>query len=170
MLGSRATDKGTCTRISCMRVMFWLSRAYAPLWWDSNYASNDPLLRHPALPAVFTCQSHEYRERKKAYCRAFELSTQSKETTSALLRPFWSTLRPGVNLGSPLPRTRPQGPQRKGPGRLLKKPMIHKYSGAIPPTQLVRLSGLRCRRPVGFFSTLLGRLAAFVFQQPATAA
>jgi len=43
MLGSRATDKGTCTRISCMRVMFWLSRAYAPLWWDSNYASNDPL-------------------------------------------------------------------------------------------------------------------------------
>jgi hypothetical protein len=26
-----------------MRVMFWLSRASAPLWWDSNFASNDPL-------------------------------------------------------------------------------------------------------------------------------
>jgi len=48
-----------------MRVMFWLSRASAPLWWDSNYASNDPLLRHPALPAVFTYQSLEYRERTK---------------------------------------------------------------------------------------------------------
>jgi hypothetical protein len=57
-----------------MRVMFWLSRAYAPLWWDSNYASNDPLLRHP-LPAVFTCQSLEYRERTKHTVGAFELST-----------------------------------------------------------------------------------------------
>jgi hypothetical protein len=79
MLGSRATDKGTCTRISCMRVMFWLSRAYAPLWWDSNYASNDPLLRHPALPAVFICQSLEYRERTK---HTVELSScQRIETT-----------------------------------------------------------------------------------------
>ena len=33
-----------------MRVLFWLSRAHAPLWWDSNCSSNDPLLRHPALP------------------------------------------------------------------------------------------------------------------------
>lgn len=48
-----------------MRVMFWLSRAHAPLWWDSNCASNDPLLRHPALPAVFTYQPHEYRKRTK---------------------------------------------------------------------------------------------------------
>lgn len=69
-----------------MRVMFWLSRAHAPLWWDSNCASNDPLLRHPALPAVFTCQFHEYRKRTKHNVAGFELSTQSKETTSALLR------------------------------------------------------------------------------------
>ena len=63
-LGSRATIKGARTG-QFMRVMFWLSRVYAPLWWDSNYASNDPRLRHPALPAVFTCQSHEYRKRTK---------------------------------------------------------------------------------------------------------
>ena len=34
---------------SSMRVVFWLSRASAPLWWDSNVPSNDPLLRRPAL-------------------------------------------------------------------------------------------------------------------------
>ena len=83
MLGSRATDKGTCTRISCMRVMFWLSRAYAPLWWDSNYASNDPLLRHPALPAVFTCQSLEYRERTK---HTVELSSCQHDRKKRLRR------------------------------------------------------------------------------------
>jgi len=74
-----------------MRVMFWLSRAYAPLWWDSNYASNDPLLRHPALPAVFTCQSLEYRERTKHTVELSSCQHNRKKRLRRSLRPFWST-------------------------------------------------------------------------------
>src|SRR6185503_2527643 len=35
------------------------------LWWDSSCASNAPRMRHPALRALLTYCSHEYRERNK---------------------------------------------------------------------------------------------------------
>src|SRR6266446_4297937 len=57
-----------------MRVMFWLSRASAPLWWDSNYASNDPLLR-PCTSCGIHLSICRIPGAHKAYCRAFELST-----------------------------------------------------------------------------------------------
>ena len=83
-----------------MRVMFWLSRAYAPLWWDSNYASNDPLLRHPALPAVFTCQSLEYRS-AQSILSGFRVVNTIERNDFGALAPVLEHASGGCKSGCP---------------------------------------------------------------------
>lgn len=56
--------------ISLLRVMFWLSRASAPLWWDSNCASNDPLCVTLYFP-LYSLFNLTNTGAHQAYCRGF---------------------------------------------------------------------------------------------------
>lgn len=75
-----------------MRVMFWLSRASAPVWWDSSFASNAPLCVTLLFALYFSIS--RIPGAHKAYWRGFLLSTQSNETTSKLRRLVFRALSP----------------------------------------------------------------------------